>query len=101
MSYQEAVNRLLEEDGVESSTMMKTACLRYRGEFLGMFFDKEASLIIKVSPERVNQLLAQGYGREFKFTKKRFKEWVLISVDFEDQFEQFFREALSYASERK
>ncbi len=76
MRYDQVVNKIIQEDGVEQSTMMKTPCLRYKGNFMAMMFDKEDALIIKVSPERVNELITAGKGKEFNFTKKRFKEWV-------------------------
>ncbi len=41
MSYEQAVNAILSVDGVELSTMMKTPCLRYEGDFIAMMFDKE------------------------------------------------------------
>ncbi len=100
MSYEQAVNAILMEDGVEESTMMKTSCLRYKGSFLAMMFDKEDALIIKVSPERVNELLSTGKGMEFNFTKKRFKEWVLIPLEFQDEYEAYINEALIYAKGR-
>jgi hypothetical protein len=101
MSYDVATSKLLKEEGVERSTMMKTPCLRYKGEFLTMFFNKEDALIIKVAPERVNELIAKGKGREFNFTKKRFKEWVLIPSEFEDEYEQYIYEALAYAKNKR
>lgn len=97
MGYAEAVARLLETDGVERSTMMNMPCLRYRGAFIAMLFDKADALIIKVSAERVNQLLAEGTGLEFNFTRKRFREWVLIPAAFESRYEAYLREALEYA----
>jgi len=97
MSYERAASALLAEEGVEESTMMKTPCLRYRGEFLAMMFDKADALIIKVSPERVNELIAEGIGGEFNYTKKRFREWVLIASEFQDDYEAYMTEALSYA----
>ncbi len=97
MSYDQACNALLSENGIEKSTMMGTPCLRYKGAFLGMMFDKEEALIIKVSPERVNALIDSGEGMEFNFTKKRFKEWVLIPLEFQDDYEAYLREALEYA----
>ena len=97
MSYLEAEKALIKEPGVEQSTMMKTPCLRYNGEFFAMMFDKADALIIKVSPARVNQLIEQGDGVAFNFTKKRFKEWVLIPREFESQYESLMREALEYA----
>lgn len=97
MSFDLSKSELLKQDGVELSTMMKTPCLRYRGEFLTMMFEKEDALIIKVAPERVDELIAEGIGREFNFTKKRFKEWVLIPLEFEEDYERYMYEALQYA----
>lgn len=98
MRYAQIVHKITQENGVEESTMMKSPCLRYKGNFMAMMFSKEDALIIKVSPERVNEIIEDGKGREFNFTKKRFKEWVLIPLDFEDDFEAFIDEALAYAA---
>ncbi len=101
MSYEQAFNTLLSKEGVEESTMMKTRCLRYKGSFLAMMFDREDALIIKVSPERVNELVSCGVGSEFNFTKKRFKEWVLIPLEFQDAYEAYISEALAYAQQKE
>jgi hypothetical protein len=97
VSYHQAVEKILLEEGVERSTMMKTPCLRYKGDFMAMMFDKEDALIIKVSPERVNALIAEGKGMEFNFTRKRFKEWVLIPLEFSDDYDSYIYESLQYA----
>ena len=96
MRYNDVADRIIREQGVEQSTMMKTPCLRYKGDFMAMMFEKEDALIIKVSPKRVDELIADGKGMEFNFTKKRFKEWVLIPLEFEDEYEQFIYESLAY-----
>ncbi len=101
MSYKLAEKRILKEPGVEQSTMMGSPCLRYRGAFMAMMFTKGEGLIIKVSPERVNALIATGDGVEFNFTKKRFKEWVLIPLEFDEKYEAYMREALEYAKQKK
>lgn len=85
-----------EREGVEISTMMGTPCLRHNGDFFSMMFEKEDALIIKVSPDRVNQLIDSGIGMEFNFTKKKFKEWVLIPREFEHSYKTYIEEALSY-----
>ncbi len=97
MGYELAAAAILQQAGVEQSTMMGTPCLRYRGAFMAMMFDKEDALIIKVSPDRVNALIASGMGMEFNFTKKRFKEWVLIPLEFQDEYLTYLTEALTYA----
>ena len=58
--------------------MMKSPYLGDKGDFMAMMFEKEDCLIIKVPPARVDALIGTGDGREMNFTKKKFKEWVLI-----------------------
>ena len=101
MRYDQVVNKIVQEDGVEQSTMMKTPCLRYKGDFMAMMFKKEDALIIKVSPERVDELINAGKGMEFNFTKKRFKEWVLIPLEYEDEYESYIYESLEYAKKNR
>ncbi|HBR97504.1 MAG TPA: hypothetical protein DD979_09010 [Gammaproteobacteria bacterium] len=99
MSYDDAVNTLLQEPGVNASTMMNSPCLRYHDAFIAMRFEKEDALIIKVSSERVQDLIAEGTGRPFNFTKKTFKEWVLIPPAYEADYENYIREAIAYAKQ--
>lgn len=100
MSYDLTTSNILQEEGVELSTMMKSPCLRYKGAFLASMFEREDCLIIKVSPERVNELIEEGKGMEFNFTKKRFREWVLIPMELEEEYESFLCEALDYAKQK-
>lgn len=101
MSYESALSAILAQDGVETSTMMSAPCLRYRGGFLAMMLEKQEALIIKVSAERVNDLITCGIGIEFNVTTKRFKEWVLIPQEHEGDYEAYVFEALAYAQERQ
>ena len=100
MRHERAASAMLRHHGVEESTMMKSPCLRYKGSFIAMMFDKEDTLIIKVTPDRVNELISSGKDQKFNFTKKRFKEWVLIPLEFQDEYEAFLNEALNYAKIR-
>jgi hypothetical protein len=97
MKYVDIAVKMTAIEGVEISTMMNTPCLRFNGQFMAMMFVEHNALIIKVSPERVNELIAEGRGEEFNFTKKRFKEWVQIPQEFEGDYEAYIREALVYA----
>ena len=101
MPYSRIAEMCAKEPGVELSTMMKTPCIRYMGDFVAMMFEREDSLIVKLSADRVDALIASGEGFEFNFTKTTFKEWVLIPRRFEHQYEAFIREALDYAKARK
>ena len=86
---------------VEESTMMGTHCLRYNGDFFTMWFDKANSLIVKLPTSRVTELIELGEGNPFNFTRKQFKEWVLIPVGRSGDFEKLTREALEYARSKK
>ena len=101
MIYEEIADRLsLEEPGVAISTKMKSPCLRYQGDFFAMDSVKMDALIVKLSSERVDALIASGEGVEFNFTKKKFKEWVLIPRGREDAYEGYIREALAYSKSK-
>ncbi len=89
------------EPDVELSTMMKSPCLRYRGDFVAMIFERENALIVKLSPKRVDELIALEKGRAFNFTKKRFKEWVIIDRVLSDTYTNLINEALAYAKAGK
>ena len=97
MNFESLSHKMLKQSGVELSTMMNTPCLRFKGKFFCMWFDKADALIIKVPSNRVNELINEGTGLEFNFTKKKFKEWVLIPKTQEEQYEEFALEALDYA----
>ena len=97
MNFIQMTEPFLSEQGVARSTMMGSTCLRYQGEFVTMMFERQDALIIKVSPEKVNQLIEDGKGVEFNYTGKRFKEWVMIPLEFQDDYSEFVQQALDYA----
>ncbi len=49
----------------------------------------------------MDALISSGVGPEFNFTKKTFKEWVLLPRRLEDEFEAYIQEALDHAKSRK
>ncbi len=97
MNYEKVERKIIEDHGAEKSTMMGSPCLRYQGRFFSMIFEKENALVLKLKEHRVNELVACGLGREFNFTKKRFKEWILIPNNEETKYEELMIEALNYA----
>ncbi|MEP3245344.1 MAG: hypothetical protein ABJN40_14370 [Sneathiella sp.] len=101
MNFDQLSDILAVEDGVEVATMMKSPCLRYKGDFMGMMFDKEDCMIVKVSPERVKELIDQEIGFEFNYTGKAFKEWVMIPLELSEDYLGYLQEALTYARLKK
>ena len=94
--YQSLVEQMLQHQGVEESTMMSSHCLRCQGNFFAMWFEREDSLIVKLPAERVQELVDKGKGKEFNFTGKRFKEWVLIPENADNHL-LLVEEALQFA----
>ena len=101
MTYEDLASRFVLDHGMEHSTMMGSPCLRYRGEFVAMMFDKEDALILKLSAPRVDELIEEGLGREFNYTGKRFKQWILIPTEMEESFEPLMLEAVEFAKQKK
>ena len=100
-AYQKAANKLIKaHDGVDNSTMMKSACLRYRGDFFAMAFTRGDGIIVKLSPERVNELISAEQAAEFNYTSKRFKEWAIVPSAMSDSYESRMREALEYVKSK-
>ncbi len=48
--------------------------------------------------QKMNELIEKGIGKEFNFTKERFKEWVLVPLQYERDYGSYIIEALEYAS---
>lgn len=96
MTFDELAETVLPIEDVELSTMMRTPCIRYKGEFVSMMFDKKDSLIVKLPEERVHELVERGAANYFDFTSKRFKEWVLIPYGNEKMFEKLVKESIDY-----
>ena len=47
MRYKDVADKITQKSGVTHSTMMKSSCLRYKGDFIEMMFEKKDSLIIQ------------------------------------------------------
>ncbi|MBM94683.1 MAG: hypothetical protein CMI09_02385 [Oceanospirillaceae bacterium] len=97
MTFELLSEMFVTHHNAEHGTMMGTPCLRYKGEFVAMIFERADSLIVKLPAERVNELIATEQGNEFNFTKKRFREWVLIPRQHQDRYEEYMMEALEFA----
>ena len=61
---------------VTRSTMMGFPCLRVDGKFFACIERATGNLILKLSAERVNDLVRTGSGRPFAPNGRVFKEWV-------------------------
>ncbi|MBE8519258.1 hypothetical protein ILP97_17355 [Amycolatopsis sp. H6(2020)] len=64
---------------VATGTMMGFPCLRVSGAFFASCDHRTGDLIVKLSRDRVQQLIADGVGKPFAPAGRVFREWVLIA----------------------
>ncbi|QKG80457.1 hypothetical protein [Tenuifilum thalassicum] len=74
--------RLLQIDGVEESTIMRKPCLRFNGDFLAMYLEKNNAIVIKTKPQLVKKYIDQGIASPFNITGRNFKEWIQLDQEF-------------------
>jgi len=84
----------LADDDVEEGTLMNNPCLRASGEFLATIQRKTGHLIVKLTKQRVNELIADGTGLPFSPARKTFAEWVAIPTPDVNVWKTLIDEAL-------
>ena len=80
---------LLGRDGVEEGSIMSSRCLRVNGAFFAMPDHKGGGLVVKLTAERVGELI----GRPFAPAGKVFREWVLVPEPDPQAWAEIRREA--------
>ena len=97
--YDELTDDLLYDPAVGRATMMGHPCVRLAGRFLASYDIKARSLVVKLSRERVAELVEQGVGEPFAPAGKVFREWVAIPAVDRDLWQQVLAEAVDFARE--
>jgi uncharacterized protein YndB with AHSA1/START domain len=64
--------------GVTRSTMMGFPCLRVDGRFFAAFDRRTQHLVVKLTADRVEELIETGCGAAFAPNGRRFREWVAM-----------------------
>jgi hypothetical protein len=67
-----------EEPRVVEGTIMKGRCLRVGSEFLALCDFKDSGLVVKLSKQRVSELIITKVGRPFAPAGRVFSEWVSV-----------------------
>jgi hypothetical protein len=81
---------------VTRSTMMGFPCLRVDDKFFACVEPATGNLILKLSPERVNELVRTGSGRPFAPNGRVFKQWVTCPVAARELWIDLLNEAKRY-----
>ena len=69
---------LLASDAVTEGSLMGFPCLHTGGEFFATCDHRTGELILKLSKERVKELIAEGTGQPFAPAGRVFSQWVLV-----------------------
>lgn len=81
---------------VATGTMMGFPCLRVAGAFFASCDHRTGDLIVKLSRDRVEQLIADGVGKPFAPAGRTFREWVLVDDRDETRWTALIDEACRF-----
>ena len=85
---------------VATGTMMGFPCLRAGGAFFASCDHRTGDLIVKLSRDRVEQLIEDGVGKPFAPAGRTFREWVLIDDRDKTRWTELIDEAHAFVSGR-
>jgi hypothetical protein len=78
--------------------MMGLPCVRFDGRFFAALDRRTGALLIKLSSERVRQLIDAGHGQPFAPAGRTFREWVAITVPDRRRWQALLAEARDHAA---
>lgn len=95
--FAQLAERLPDDDPrVTHSTMMGFPCLRVEGKFFACIERATGNLIVKLAPERVNELVRTGSGQPFAPNGRVFREWVACPASAREAWTDLLDEAKGY-----
>ena len=95
--YDELTDDLLYDPAIGRATMMGHPCVRLSGKFLASYDIKAGGLVVKLSPERVAELVDSGDGEPFAPAGRVFREWVAIPRIDRALWQRLLAEAVEFA----
>jgi hypothetical protein len=100
-----AAEGFVERDEAQPGTIMSHPCLRTprggrngEGEFVAMPYGDV--LVVKLTAERVEELVGDGEGAAFNLTGRTFREWVTIETRDVERWRELIEEGLETARRR-
>ena len=95
--FWELAGPLIAAGRAEEGALMQSQCLRVNGEFLACPEYTAGDLVVKLSADRVAELIADGTGLAFAPAKRVFKEWVQVPGRDEQLWTQLLEEGITFA----
>jgi hypothetical protein len=90
--YKEVKDNFTAIDNVVVNSGKGAQGIKYKGKMFCMFF--RGDLMVKLDPNRVNELVSNGDGVAYPHSKDR----VVISVENKEKWIEFVQESLDYVS---
>ncbi len=87
---------LMSRPDVSEGTLMGFPCLRVDGGFFATCDHRTGDLIVKLSRDRVQEVIAKGEGEAFAPAGRVFKEWVLVNRRDARRWRKLMDEALQF-----
>jgi len=92
-----AAELMAEDPEVAEGTIMNGRCLRVGKEFLALVDYKGSGLVVKLSKDRVLDLIDAGPGQPFAPAGRVFKEWVSVPEPDRRLWRALLREGVTLA----
>jgi hypothetical protein len=92
-----AAELIADDASVVEGTIMNGRCLRVGKEFLALVDYKGSGLVVKLSAERVAELVAAGVGQPFAPAGRVFREWVSVPKPDRQRWASLLREGVTIA----
>jgi hypothetical protein len=87
---------LLTQPGVRRSTMMGYPCLRSNGAFFACVERTTGHLVVKLSADRVSELVASGQALPFAPNGRIFREWAAFPDPDREEWRALLDEARTF-----
>ena len=99
-SFWEVLEHLLDEPDIDQGTIMRFDCLRVNGEFAAAPHHTGSGVILKLSAERVQQLIGDGVAAPFAPAGRAFREWAHLDAAEPAEWLPLVEEAVAFARGR-
>ena len=88
---------LLRRPGVSRSTMMGLPCLHLHGVFFAACDRRTGDLLVKLSQQRVSDLIEAGTASPFAPAGRRFRQWAAVPPELSQHWSALLAEAQQHA----
>ncbi len=95
--FWDLVEPLFADPAVQRSTMMGLPCVRLDGRFFASLDRRTGALLVKLPPDRVQRVVADGDGEPFAPAGRVFREWVALPRPDRRRWRALLAEAQTHA----